>query len=382
MIIVLENNLNHTNLIVDALVEQQIEKDSIHTFQTLNDAYKFVSHIDKRSAAPIAIIADIALDVPYRTGINFIQTQYEDYVNLTGGGIWTFLVSEGDLISPFGLPVPLPHGTFDKKKEGWHRQCAKVVSNLCLKSLPFDGENDLAPPKSLVIPPADRIYLFSSGEARRLYLQDDETREPLFGVQSPHPHYFDEVNPIMMYRGHYVVIGDKRKAGPPHFVRMLLRWRRVSLAPCYGDGNFFDKRINVRQIHSWTFDPDVDDLVLDEDRGFHVRSAQNPVYDLRRHEDVQRLCNFLFNGSSKKELPAFPTRSGFGKVTQFDDPKFNGFLLPFPASQNADRQITDCFMARLHFVLTDEEVNNYEEWKQEWQQRFPAPGVPKQTTSR
>lgn len=386
MIIVLEDHEADTKLIVDALVEQQIEPDAIKTFKTISDANEFMAQIDKRSAAPIAIIADVDLGPGFRNGINFIQDQYLNYETVTGGGIWTILVSGGDLISPFGLPAPLPHATFDKTKEDWQRTCAKLVSSLCVKSLPFDGaQNDLAPPGGLAIPPSDRIYLFCSGEACRLALEGDDPAQPLFGIQRPHYSYYEQVNPILMYRGRYVVVGKYKKAVPPHLTRALLRWRRVTLAPCYGDSAPYGTRINIKQIHSWTFDEEAQGMLLDEERGFHLRSVHNDVTYLRNHDDVKSLCNFLFDGSDKKQLPAFPSKKGFPDEIsdiKIDNTKFNGFVLPFPATRNAERQLTDCFIARLHFVLTDEEVNNYEEWRQEWKQHFPPSAAPKPPLSR
>lgn len=375
MLILLENETTDLELLTNALVERQIDKDSINAFRTIEAAESFMSTIDRRLAAPIAIIADVGLGDDYRNGANFIQDQYNRFRTETGSGIWTFLISVKDLTKGLGLTDPVPHFTFEKSS-GWFLRCAEVASSLCLNSLPFDKENDLAPPESLEVRSADRIYLFSSGEARHLHLQDDGNRTSLLKIQEPPVYYQDEINPILMYRGLYLVLDHHHKDDvKPHLTRALLRWRRAALGPSYGDDGNFQRSISVKQVCSWSPDPDgLDAVILDEERGLRLRSVHNVVNTFRNNRQANKLCNFLFNSSDGKWLPAFPNPPkkfpNRNQKVPFSETELNRYKqLPFPVPVRGGK-LADCFMTRLHFVLSDEEVENYQDWKREWQERF------------
>lgn len=373
MLILVEDSKSDLKLLIKAFVEQGIRRDSIKDFLSMDEAQEFIDKLDKRSSAPIAIVADVGFGNQLRNGINFIVSQYEEFASNLGGGIWLFLISRGDLTRGLGVPQPLPHATFDKHGPDWERKCAKALSSLFIDSFPFDGDNDLAPPKELKIPVSDRLYLFSSGEACRLALQDDDQSEQYLAFGRPKHCYFDEVNPILMYRGHYIIPDhQKEPTVQPKLARVLLRWRRVALAKSYGDDvSTFPKKINARQIHTWTVNDGT--RVLDVERGFHMRSVHNVVNQLRTNREVEHLCKYLFNADKKRLLPPFPNPKrwlpGRREQITFDYSALNQYLLPFPAFINRG-ELSDCFMTRLHFVLSDDEVENYEEWRDKWKEYF------------
>jgi len=397
MLFLLEDDPDDTRMLKEALALQGISQDLIVSSPSLEQATAAMNRLGREGAYPVVIIADLGLKDQYKNGADFIRHQFGEIRNQTGGGVWTALISLTDLtdIRSLGFDDPLPHLTYEKRAPGWHLKCAEDIAQLFIPSFPFDEGNDLSPPAKLNIPPADRIYFYTSGMASRLSL-DFETDAGEFSIFTElKENYSEQINPILMYRGHYAVVAHyKDEDTPKKLQRALLRWRTValeceqeegganSLKQVYADG------FSIKHICSWSGEAGEREPVLDEGRGFPIRSVQNDISAFRTNKNVVKLENFLFQKRNKGVLQYFPTikrgtlpqvRTGGGRVSEkaigLSDKVLSDTRLPL---LNVARRHAraDNFLTRLHFVLTEEEVENYNDWKREWRSLFAGAGSP------
>jgi hypothetical protein len=379
MIILLDDIKKDLQLLIKALNAQGIPRDQILDFVKPRVARQALESLDKKNLNAIAIIADVGLSDFRDNGINFISSQFHDFVAKTGGGVWTVLVSIENLSHrDFGYIHPLPHMTYYKQKTNWATTCAQHIKRLFFSPFDFDKNNDFAPPPDLNIPPADRIYLYSSGDAAYLSPNLNMDAKDYFTFNQVKERDREESNPILMYRGRYIYTSQFKERVSPRVVRVLLRWRTAAIE-CAKPENRLRVRdvvrdtIGIKHICSWAPSSTSQNAVLDEDDGFHIRSVNNDVGGLRNQPDVKKLETFLFPQGGKQALEGFPNvRAGLppkkDKLTM-DDKALDEFRLPFLKVAGGDA-IPDNFLTRLHFVLSPQEVTNYEDWKKEWRAYF------------
>lgn len=388
MIVILEDNKDHSRLLRDALLAEGLDSDSILTIDTVEEARRFTHERDRRAAAPLAILADIALGSYWYNGINFIQEYYSKIVKETGGGVWTALISIHDITRDFGLKEPLPHFTIDKNHKQWPANCAKSVATLSMLAFPFDDGNDLSPPLGLRLPPSERVYMFGCADASRLSAQ--QTAPDSFRIFSRVKDCYENVvAPMLMYRGHYIQTAEVS----PKVVRVLLRWRTAATALAEARAQGLNPRevsstdFSVKHICSWRQSEQAGDSWLDEEEGFPLRSINNDIGKLRRNTELKALERSLFAKKDRDFLSQYPAH-----LRKILPPKNKGKKKKSaPAITRADRALAnirlpllltpggdgllDNLLSRLHFVLTDAEMANHLRWKQQWEDYFLKPGA-------
>jgi hypothetical protein len=388
MIVILEDNKDHSRLLKNALLAEieGLDPSSIHTIDTVEKAQSFIREREKGAAPPLAILADIALGSYWYNGVNFIQEYYSRMVRETGGGVWTALISIHDITRDFALKDPLPHFTIDKNNKDWPAKCAKSVASLCLPAFPFDDGNDLSPPPELRPPPAARVYLFSCADASRLSAQ--QAPPDSFRAFSRVKDCYENVaTPLLMYRGHYIKTGDVS----PKAVRVLLRWRTAALA--LGDAWARGQRpeetsstdFSIKHICSWKPASQQGDALLDEEEGFPLRSINNDIGKLRRNPELEALERFLLEKKDRDFLRQYPNvrkvlipkkqeKKQTATAIKISNRELAATRLPLLKVPGGGAVLNN-LLTRLHFVLTDAEVANHLRWKQQWEGYFLSPGA-------
>jgi len=380
MLILLEDDKEDLKSLIKALTAEGIKREHIRQFSTLKKAIKDLGELDKKKMNAIAIISDVGLGNTRHTGIEFIAEQFHRFKKETGGGVWTVLISIEDLTQrDFTHIHPLPHWTYNKDKPDWAEACARDIKRLFFSQFHFDEDNDFAPPKELDIPPTDRIYLYSSGDAEYLSPSDDVDANDYFAFNQVSEVDQQETHPIFMYRGRYIYTSQFTEKVSPKVIRVLLRWRIAALECAKPENRsvvkevYRDSNISIGHICSYVPDsPDSNNPELDEEHGFRLRSVNNDFVALRNQPDIIKLEDFLLPEPNRHVLDKFPnTRTGTlpGKKKKLTKQDIRGLQLPF-LEVAASRKVQDNFLTRLHFVLSARELINYKEWKQEWRKRF------------
>jgi hypothetical protein len=356
MIIILEDNEDHRNELLRAFKKEGVTKDQLQYFSDYGEAEQFIqSRQAVEAELPVVIIADIGL--PSReNGTNFIGDQFK-YLRSKGSSVWTALISISEsALRRDGLPAPLPHRKY-AKGEGWAAHCAAEIAPLITaKKLPFDStENDMAP--LIEIKPADRIYIFSSGEAQCLHPNCEQTIANFFQFANFKNHYRRDPRPIVMYRGNYVVVnGNIQK----NFVEYLLRYRTVA--------NVLRQPFSIAHLQQYR--KEADKLWVDETKGVAVRSIHNSMIDFKKrplNKDLNAICSFLYDGQLiNDQVPNFPD----GDLPKRDEPISINHCCKLPAQLPEgirDYGISDSFITRLQFILTRDEISDYKDWKANWE---------------
>jgi hypothetical protein len=383
MLILLEDSKQDLESLIEALTSQGIERERIRDFGSLVEARVKLRGLNKEELDAFVIIADLGLGDERENGIDFIYQQFHQSAE-KGGGVWTVLVSVADLLQrDFDAFHPLPHMTYDKNVDGWQHYCAQHIKSLFFSPFDFDHENDFAPPAELNIPPTDRIFFYSSGDAE--YLSPDKSIDTsdYFAFQlSERDRTESESSPILMYRGRYIHTKHFNEKPSPRIVRILLRWRTAALACARPDIRETAKEvlrggISLKHICSWKKVFGEVEPELDEEHGFHIRSVVNDVGAFRREPRVIDLETFLFPTSKKKVLKGFPgiTRGSLPNLDEsvnISDGALAKYELPF-LEKVGKQGVEDNFLTRLHFVLSEEEVENFIEWKTDWLKYFLLP---------
>ena len=202
---------------------------NVVSFKKIADAK---TAILKSGEFPVAIVSDLDTQEGEKleSGKDFLEFEFDESVEQTGGGIWTILVSRhrtklNEKVK-YSHKRGIPRRHF-YKDPGWARDCAALIAPLYAQSLPSDKQDALFGP---LLPfdrngellnclaPKDRIFLYSGGSSD-------------FSRIKPHcplvelPESFQRqshARPIVMYRGHFVVV---ERNNAQNAAQLLLRWR-------------------------------------------------------------------------------------------------------------------------------------------------------------
>jgi hypothetical protein len=362
MIVILENDKKEQKLLSDAFVNQGVSKDELRIFGVYDDAENFVRRLPPSEASlPVAIVADIGLK-SLENGANFVGEQYK-YLTAKGSSAWTALVSKSEsALLRDGLPAPLPHRAYAKGDSNeWATNCARDITPL-LTGAGFpvaSAENDLAPPPDLkpYVRPADRIYLFSSGEAQHVHPNCEQTLADFFQFANFKNHYSRDRRPLVMYRGNYVPVhGNMQK----NFILYLLRYRTVALK--------LRKPFSI--AHLQRYREDGGGLWVDESRSVALRSIHNSMIDFKKqplNRNVNNICEFICDGRSiNDQLPNFPDGQLPKRNERISLDDCRRLLAQLPEGIR-EYGVSDGFMTRLHFVLTADEIAAQNAWKSDWE---------------
>jgi len=324
---------------------------NVVSFKKIADAK---TAILKSGEFPVAIVSDLDTQEGEKleSGKDFLEFEFDESVEQTGGGIWTILVSRhrtklNEKVK-YSHKRGIPRRHF-YKDPGWARDCAALIAPLYAQSLPSDKQDALFGP---LLPfdrngellnclaPKDRIFLYSGGSSD-------------FSRIKPHcplvelPESFQRqshARPIVMYRGHFVVV---ERNNAQNAAQLLLRWRIV--------GREERRQLKVTDLIAGVYTQATTRFgkpTLRSEVPGPGTAVHNIVGELRGIEYLSRLSRHLFD-----RIEAIP------QLTE-RDVRLNQAACPPELSAS---QVTDGFFTRLHFVLDRSDIAHWEEWLR-WRQ--------------
>lgn len=366
MILILEDTLSELNNLKKALLEKGIPETKFIGFQNTEEAKNWFSdQLNKNSPEnlPILIIADVTQSDSMIDGRTFVRDSISA-LKRRGYGAWTYIISANPSSLEGVVENENVNFTQSKLVDNWAGNIADTAASILSPKFESVEENDpLTPPLESLLP-KDRIYLYSSAEADMFGLEQDGLPEYL---QSFLPIRTEKSSPLLMHRGTFSEINFRHNS--VLLTRCLLRWRYIWLKihrEINAGQNYQGRvKVNLKSIFSWTsndgWSSNVEELFLDRETGVPP-SIENIIIEFKNNDLYKNIIKNLFKG---QDIPPMP-KTGIGQHEKFKSEKFATLFLKeipeIPIYRNS--KLLDGFMTRLHFVLTNEEVRNFLDWKQ------------------
>lgn len=333
MILIVDDQKLPRQQIVDALCLMGVLPAEIQQASRYIEACNLLEQTISSGALPIVIV-DYDLNDPLGNGrMLLIDKAFPFAAKHTGGHVWAVFYSRHgrqviDQYIESRYEFPRIQRVTEDPSKHWAKECARIVAPL-LSSQPNTDDGFLSP--TYPIQAGDRIFLYSSGRARKACLRGPAI-EDVFPAATIPAQLESCKDAILMFRGRFVPLSSIRAS--TSLVRLLLRWRTLASRT---RSEFLMKR-----LFSFTHG------AINSKKSFPPKFGRALISGLRNDQVVKQICQFL--NFSDHHIPTIP---------QFEERQ--NTKMPCPPEFN-DIVSKDGFFARLHFVLSDAELGNFNQW--------------------
>ena len=377
MITIVENDKDDLKELTEAARREGIPEEKLRCFDKADEAWRFIRDAARGRDFPAAVVSDWLLGSESDHGASLLW-KTEEVARREGSGVWTFLVTGhhstwNDREDPWH-----PFSMYSKSSHGWADRLAKALAALLKPGFDeLDSDNDFAP--LVPCPLAERIYIYSSGGADLFSPAGDSADVPnVFQLRGEH----DKVSTIIaMYHGRHIVTNQSAAVA-----RALLRWRTL-WRDYINSGDTRDGRQPplIKDMYFWERRGGDKYYLTEEDpfdnEEMRLLSLHNEVGKFRADEQIKKLGERLFGvdflpalravqlKEDKKEDKTAGEKTAAGRrgreAVTYDHKKLNvRSYCTLPPPDGVRWKITDSFMSRLHFVLTEKERNIHLRWNE------------------
>lgn len=369
MILILEDTLSELNALKEALIGKGISESQFVGFQVAEDARNwFDEQLNKNSPEklPVLIIADVMQKkgsmIDGRTFVRNCINRLES----RGSGAWTFIISRNPDSLADAMEIENVNFTQLKSGDRWAEQIAETAADiLSLKFESVEEDDPLAPPLE-GLSPKDRIYLFSSPDAYKFSLEQNGLPDYLKPFVTTCEIGKDSA--VLMYRGIFSSLN--LKYNKVYLTRCLLRWRYLMLKihrSINAEQNHQGAvRVYMKAIFSWRtsdgWSPEIDKLFFDKDAGM-LASIENMIIDFKSNVFYKSIIGSIFRGQHIPTMKNAQIKPNDAFTSESLKALYLNDIPEIPLRRQS--KVTDSFMTRLQFVLTDEEVQNFLDWREQ-----------------